>query len=253
MNIIPLPVSVTTSSVPNSYVPPEDMQELLEAVPQFTSYALNDSGAAITINNNAAGAALEGLWIWDLTKYKLPDRAMTGYRNGWWPIYTGITNEVRMLVAFWNSYFDSSGRGIHGSGWDGWCLCNGQNGTVNLAQRFVIPGYRWAGGGWVTNVIGIDAYAGGSPRTFSIQYINLPLITLYLVATNFYKWARFGSGQLSTVATHGEKATDKNGSPKANYTTWFYPLDQSPNMQSQPISRIPPYIAVGYAQFMGYL
>src|ERR1700755_2053817 len=140
--MIPLKVKVTTNSVPKSYIPPDDMQGVLQAIPQYTSYTLEDTGADISISSSG-GRDLNGLWIWMLNQYKMPPRLMTGYRNGWWQVYNGKTGGIQVFMGYPQGYFDASGRGIEYSGWEGWHLCNGQDGTFNLRDFFLIPGYRW--------------------------------------------------------------------------------------------------------------
>ena len=268
-----IPVKVNVSSVPGSYQPPTDMQGLLEAVPKFTDYEMQDTGANVNISTNGAGADGNGLFIWMLNAYKLPPRVLTGYRNDWWTVYDGKPGEIRMLIAAWSSYFDASGRGIHWGLWEGWALCNGQNGTPNLSNMFIIPGYRWDGAGWLTNVYTYSTYNGASMatewwtqnpvdayglrtlnNTFTISLVNLGnwaseagAATLDINYNGFYTWAKGGHGGGWMIT-----APDSAGGG-FNYATWTYPLDQSPYMVNSPISRIPPYIAVGYAQFVGYL
>lgn len=251
--MISLPITVTTQSVPGSYIPPDDMQGLLEAVPNFTKYELNDNGETISINSSG-GADFNGLWIWMIPNQA--PRVMTGYRNSWWPLYTGLPGEIRMLVAPPAGHFDSSGRGLQYAGWDGWCLCNGQNGTVTLENLFIVPGYRFDGAGWVTNVDGADAYGNAKKPFIQLSLSNFPGasgneplgLTFYVKYNDFLKWNKYGSGELSTVTAPGSPQTKT-----ANYYTWVYPIDQSAYMLRWPISTIPPYIALGYVQFMGYL
>jgi hypothetical protein len=267
-----LPVKITVASVPESYQPPTDMQGLLEAIPQFTTYEMADQGATVNISSDGAGADGNGLFIWMLNAYKLPPRILTGYRNDWWTVYNGVPGEIRMLIADWGSYFDASGRGHHWGLWEGWALCNGQNGTVQLANEFIIPGYRWDGGGWVTDVytysqynsqaastswwdqINIDSYgiSGADRRRFNLSLVNFGnfggepgAATLEINYNNQFTSINY-SGGAWTVVDSGR------GNTKFNYAYWTYPLDQSPYMVNSPVSRIPPYIAVGYAQFVGY-
>lgn len=248
----PLKTLVTTNSVPASYTPPTDMQGLLEAVPNFTTYVLNDTGAVMQVNANGAGASLDGLWAWMLNQYKLPARLMTGYRNNWWQVYTGKPGEIRMFVGYTAGYFDSSGFGIEWSGWEGWALTNGQNGTINLANLFSVPGYRFDGNWWVTNVTDgtTDTYYNGSGQQFTIAVWNFPIVALWLNATNFYKWTASNTGELWMVRDPGPPTSGGQATGNQNY--WTYPLDANGIYLNYPMSRIPPYIAVGYVQFVGY-
>ena len=244
--MISLKTKVVTSSVPASYLPPDDMQGVLQAIPQFTKYSLDDTGANITINSTGAGNDPNGLFVWMLNQYKLPPRMLTGYRNNWSQIYTGKPNEISVFVGYPTGYFDASGLGIRWSGWEGWALCNGQNGTANLAQLFVVPGYRCDGGyAWVTNVAGYDAYHNQAGRAFTIATNNFPLVNLWINDTDFFKWTNGQVGGLWSV-----KDPSQGGDPK-HFGTYTYPLDFQAQMVNAPVSRIPPYIAVGYVQFIG--
>ena len=245
---VPLKTKVTTNSVPNSYSNPTDMQGVLEAIPNFTTYELNDNGAVMQVNANGAGASLDGLWVWMLNQYKMPPRLMTGYRNGWWQVYTGKPWELKMFVGYTTGYFDSSGYGIEYAGWEGWALCNGQNQTFNFHSLFIVPGYRWDGVWWVTNVAyggNGDTYFDAAGQKFVLGVWNFPQLAAWVNATNFYKWTSTGEGGNWTIR-------DPGAATQGNQGLWSYPLDNSGQMADFSISRIPPYIAVGLVQFVGY-
>jgi hypothetical protein len=251
----PLRTLVTTNSVPASYQPPTDMQGLIEAVPNFTTYVLNDNGAVMQVNANGAGASLDGLWVWMLNQYKLPARLMTGYRNNWWQVYTGKPYELRWFIGYTVGYFDSSGFGIEAAGWEGWAICNGQNGTFNFAKAnglFIVPGYRWDGTWWVTNVTDTvtDTYFNAAGQDFVLGVWNFPILPLWVVSTNFYKWTASNTGGFWSVRDPGPPSS--GGESQGNQALWTYPIDQNGTFYNFPISRIPPYIAAGIVQFVGY-
>jgi hypothetical protein len=143
-----------------------------------------------------------------------------------------------MFAGAWSTYFDGTGLGIEGQPWDGWAIANGQNGTLNVTNRFVVPGYRCDGWGlWVTNIDGYDAYTGGR-AAFQIVVQNLPPLFITMSARDGYAY------------NGGAFAATNQGGQGGALGLWQYPITGSgPN---QPISLIPPYIAVGFAQFVGY-
>jgi hypothetical protein len=105
---------------------------------------------------------------------------------------------------------------------------------------------------WTQN--NIDTHGGGS-RAFNISLVNFGnwadepgAATLNLNYSGFYSWLQQGGSGGGWMVTF---AGASGGG--YNYAIWTYPLDQSPYMVNSPVSRIPPYIAVGYAQFVGYL
>jgi hypothetical protein len=269
-----IPVSTNVRTVPANYVPPDDMQGLMEAVPQFIDIEMNDIGANVTMNATGAGADLNGLFIWRLDQRNLPPRVMTGYRGGFWQFYTGKPTELRMFMGYPSGYFDGSGRGIEYSGWEGWAISNGQNGTINLENFFIIPGYRNDGNSWIAKVFSADAFygipsskaqaaAGVTPvsaglidfvdinanqREFVINLNNFPSFGLWVNATDFFKFTKSGSGENWTAV-----APEAAAGSGHNSTNWVYPIDQWQIMYQMPISRLPPYVAVGFVQFVGYL
>jgi hypothetical protein len=141
-----------------------------------------------------------------------------------------------MFAGDWNTYFDSSGLGLATLPWDGWAIANGNNGTMNLTNRFVVPGYRCDGWYlWVTKIDGYDAYTGGR-STFKIALNNLPYLSITFQVTDAFE----GGGGWFGVVSYGS----------AGQGIWTYPITGTGS--NNDISLIPPYIALGFAQFIGY-
>jgi hypothetical protein len=290
--MIPIPINVTVGSVPNDYEPPNDVQGVLEAVPQFTTYTVQADGPAVVVSKTGTetepgtgaqvGADLNSIWIWALGPGWLEaPRVMTGYKNTWWQVNTGKPGEIRQFCGAPSGYFDSSGYGIEWGGWEGWALCNGNNGTVNLSFRFVVPGYRYASGqGWITNVgtnvdqgggqgIGGTGYLGstheptvvdsvwGGWNKFQIHLYNLGSgtvdyggVNIDLKAAGETGYVTPGKGQWPPRG--GAHTIGPPGTASNIIGQWTYPIHQAGQMTNNSISRIPPYIALGYAQFIGY-
>lgn len=90
------------------------------------------------------------------------------YGGAWRREYSGRTEELRYFRGDPSAYFDSSGRGIVGGEWDGFALANGNNGTPNLSDQFIVcakmddlgVGYP-TNGPWKTNVDGTTQQTGG--------------------------------------------------------------------------------------------
>jgi hypothetical protein len=246
---------------------------------------------------------------------------MSGYRNDWYQINTGKIGEIRLFDGPWTEFFDSSGNGLHNSGWEGWAICNGNNLTFDLLTHFIVPGYRYAynpngyavpgsgaqPGNWITNVgCALDQPGGKGPggggvgpgRTFKEPYSTDYFTTIYppartaaeiapldaasggwrllqLAAFNFgnagenfpgvnvdlnmqggahnnYELIYAGPGGVATGGQRSVAAPGPAASVQSFAGYWQYPIDQHAKMKDDVISRIPPYIAVGYVQFMGY-
>jgi hypothetical protein len=173
------------------------------------------------------------------------------YAGNWRRTFTGLASEVKVFSGDPTVYFDGTGKGILGNDWDGWALCNGQNGTTDLSDKFIIAGHmnNTGGvtgyvGGWRTNVAGAPQNTGG------VDHVELGPNYIYRAPTDAVvvgKWkadsnARTsdGSGQL-----FGEVGTSADDS--------FQLIPQDPgNTNPFPFSIINPFYAYALAAFIGY-
>jgi hypothetical protein len=89
------------------------------------------------------------------------------YSGAWRREYTGNLGEVVMYSGDPAVDFaGTDGLGTVGGNWDGWALCNGDNGTPNLSDKFIVGakmddltvGYS---SGWKTGVSGSTTDSGG--------------------------------------------------------------------------------------------
>ena len=341
-----IPITVTVRSVPVNYEPPNDMQGVLEAVAQYTDYEAQADGPGIVISSTGVetepdtgaqiGADPNGIFVWTPGPAPgvagLSPRPMAWYRNSWWNVYTGQPGEIRYFIGAPQSYFDGTGLGLDWSGWEGWALCNGNNNTIDLGARFIVPGYRYdSTQGWITQLGSVLDVGGGAPTPtwpfgvggggygpgFSFDWLSKvfdPSSAPQLFAQNFYPytaliknvtditapidlvwggWAHMQFGywnfssndppiQTTTVpswpglnvdfATQTKSQSIQfgkdptvhwpGGATSAYYPgpidtlydagTWTYQIDQNPQFQNSIMSRLPPYIAVGLVQFLGY-
>lgn len=166
------------------------------------------------------------------------------YNGLWRQEYTGIINEVKMYTGDPVVDFDSTGLGLPGKRWDGWALSNGQNGTADLSNRFIIGGAMdntgitgYTGGLWRTNVSGGSLSLGGASSITSN-------------ATNTYL--------PSTIATQVKLFTADGNAPSVSGDLYgpgtgiiITPATAgNPNPPSIPI--IPPFFALAYVTFLGY-
>ncbi len=221
---------------PSSFRPPSTTQGVINAVAAYTKYTVSTSSIlAVTGSNIPAVEDQDKIWF-QTDPVGRPIKVNIYYNGNWRQFYTGKPYEVALFVGFWGSFFDASGLGMVGLGWDGWAISNGANGTVNLTNKFIIPGYRCDGVGlWVTNVLGTDTYHGGS-TSIVIQPWNLPPLSVTLFASNHFAG---GNNSFGLVPSGGDQGTNT------------YNVTGTTGQQS-PITILPPFIAVGYAQFVGY-
>ena len=142
-----------------------------------------------------------------------------------------------------NTYFDASGLGLKGPGpiamdyW-GWALMNGENGTPNLSDRFLIMGamdnvsvvgYDAGAGGWRTGIRGSPEGTGGSAE-ITLAEENLPLLTVGLHDAD---GSAPGGGPLYGTGTGATADIYGSSGPTA-------------------VSVVNPFYALALIQFVGY-
>jgi hypothetical protein len=143
--------------------------------------------------------------------------------------------------------FDGSGRGLKGAGpiaadlW-GWALMNGQNGTVNLSNKFIIMGAMDNSGitgfdsNWRTNVNGVAEVSGG------VAEITLDADNTYDPGLTVGVHDATGETLDNTGKLYG-----KVGDGSANLAVG------TPNTTPDPISVVNPFYAFAMIQFVGYV
>jgi hypothetical protein len=233
-------IRATPLQWPSILSAPSTFQALLEAIAQYTLYQFDPDYILLVKGSNTPQAQDQNkLWL-KTDAVGRPIGLFVMYNGNWRQVSTGNPGQIAMLAGDWGTYFDPSGLGYVGLPWDGWAIANGKNGTMDLTNKFVIPGYRCDGWGlWVTNVDGFDAYSGGRNQ-FILEIFNLPYMSVTLNARDGY-----ASGQQAFGVTNS------GPSPQGGaVVAWDYQINGTGSQI--PISLIPPYIAMGFAQFIGY-
>lgn len=235
-----IPIRAQPLQYPSIKSAPSTFQGVIDAIAQYTIYQFDSDYILLVKGPNTPQAQDQNkLWL-KTDSVGRPLGLFILYNGTWRQVATGNPGQVAMFAGAWSTFFDGSGLGFVGLPWDGWAIANGNNGTLNLTNRFVIPGYRCDGWGlWVTNIDGYDAYTGGR-QSFTISLINLPYLSITLTAHDGYA---YGGGAFA--------ATNNFPNPQGGGVgIWNYPVDNTGT--DAPISLIPPYIALGFAQFIGY-
>lgn len=99
------------------------------------------------------------------------------YYNGGWRPVTPFRLGMMMDYNGSSSNFDSTGLGLIATDMDGWALCNGQNGTPNLADLFVVTASANTAGAWTSIVGGVaPAGQGGNSKYDLVQTDLGPLL-----------------------------------------------------------------------------
>lgn len=187
----------------------------------------------------------------------------------WRRVYNGMLGEIRGYTGNPGDDF-FHGLGIVGGEYDGWALCDGDNGTPDFSDKFLIgahmnnndhPGYTPADG-WVTWIGNTTGQHTGGARDFTLNADNTYI-------PPFDPGAEQGGDDLIV----GEWSADGNirpdtgggqmyGEPVRNAGVPVPPTSEPKNkllMESSEgnitpdsVSIIPPFIALGWIMFVGY-
>jgi hypothetical protein len=152
------------------------------------------------------------------------------------------------MMWFGPTAFDGTGRGNVGGEWDGWALCNGQNGTPDLTKNFFIVTGDWNYGGtggysvWDT-VNGQWQTQGGNQLGEMIASNQLPQM--------FVRTGAFGAQGAPT----GYNLSDgSDGQGTAGFATaTVRDVNMNPiGAGGQKALPLPHYIGLGFVMFVGY-
>ena len=175
------------------------------------------------------------------------------YNGNWRKVYTGVAvGDIKMLW-YYTGYFDGTGRGIIGSDWDGWAICNGQNGTPNLEGYFPVGGQSGesvgqTAGVWFTDADGVAwRNTGGQKARVVLNQSNIPFPTLEYKyhSQKFNVGSGGGQSPFCLVADPAQPVgydavLDSNGQ--------YSYVNSSPT--ALPFQHL--YVAIGFAMFVGY-
>jgi hypothetical protein len=220
---------------------PADVNGLLQMIAGggLSGTIPDTAGGGIYVGSTAPSSALTNKVWFKTDGAGRPIGVYQFYNGNWRPVYSGWYGEIRVFAGNPGGLFDGTGRGVIGQPFDGWALCNGQNGTLNMANRFIVGSYGFDGSGWVTSVEGAAKYNGGVGTT-TLQSNNLPS----LQTPSF--------GVMSGPITGGGGAFI--GAENATFQNYWRVRDGSGNIVGGqvPFTNCPPYYAFAFIQFIGY-
>jgi hypothetical protein len=204
------------------------------------------AGGGVYVGSSAPSSALTNKVWFKTDAAGRPLGVFLFYNGNWRKMYTGVGyGELRMYVGS-NTVFDGTGRGVIGGDFDGWVLCNGNNGTPNLEAYFVVGGV-WGtqvgqGAGWFSDTDGqVWRNTGGSKGPHMIGRTNLPKLEAEVhsrVGNAAAGTDGFGIGNTTDPNIYYTRVTDSAGNP----------VDGA---GQQPMS-LPLFYAVAYMMFVGY-
>ncbi|MEA2553692.1 MAG: hypothetical protein QOJ65_1868, partial [Fimbriimonadaceae bacterium] len=162
------------------------------------------------------------------------------YNGAWRREYSGRPNQVCYYQGDPQYDFDTDGRGISEGDWDGWHLCNGLDGTMDMSDRFIVGSkiYEAAGLGWRTDVSGAPTHLGGAKD-------------IQLDETNTYQPAR-AAVTVAKWKADGNTPDVGSGLYGAGASVTLVP-GEAGVLTPPAIPTLPPYFALALVVFVGYL
>ena len=187
------------------------------------------------------------------------------YSGIWRRVYNGMLNEIRMFSGDPGdtTAWDSTGLGVPGGVYDGWQICNGQNGSPNLTDKFVVGahmdnsnGHVGYSGGWQTFVNGTSDLQTGGAKDHMIVASELPpldsvggLNTLVVHGFEAKETSPVHGNTAVLVDVHYADLAPHDSAPLATYGA---SPNGTPAVPQVAMPTLPPFIAFGYIIFVGY-
>lgn len=166
------------------------------------------------------------------------------YSGAWRREYSGRKDEMRYFRGDPGEHFDETGRGLVGGEWDGFALANGNNGTPNWSDKFIVCAKMddlavgYSGNTWKTNVSGESTENGGANE------ITLTEDTTFrkpLDAIKMSNWQADGNSQNSGGGLWGLGSAHT-----------LLPADDG-NETPDAIPVLPPYVVSAICLWVGYI
>jgi hypothetical protein len=158
---------------------PLTLNELIDILNSLLSVQINGSYIPYVVQHGTPGADQSDFaWI-ELDSGGRPLSMRIYYNGRWRKIYTGMIGEIRMYSGdpgdgdIWTPL----GHGVVGGDYDGWQICNGNNNSPDLSDKFIVgahmnnkDGHTGYNKHWQTFVDGkSDLQSGGSKDHMIVQ------------------------------------------------------------------------------------
>lgn len=246
-----MPTVATTFSNPDPDSCPSTMTELITLLNLLVTSTVNGAFSTFTMGSSIPAVNDQDKPWFKLDAQGRPLGAYKYYNGNWRRLYNVPVGTIVMFTGDPSGLFDGNGLGIVNTDWDGYQLCNGNNSSPNLSDKFVIAGrldnvgLSQYSSGWQTNVGGSGSKTGGNPT------ITLTDPTTYRPSAPSLTVGRHEvAGEIVTAAASGRLYGTRDMSVVGSDIE-LVPLDEG-NTDPAPITTLPPYYAVAFAVFLGY-
>ena len=244
----------TEFGTPDPNEAPLNLSQLFLLANRLVSSTFLDLYTPYVLQNGEPGAEDQDKVWFQLDAQGRPVAVRVWWNGSWRRVYNGMLNEVRMYSGNPETDFDSTGWGRVGGEFDGWHLCNGNDGTPDFSDQFPIgahmnneghSGYisnEWVS--WIGDKTGM--HVGGS-KDVTLTEGNMPLPSGNIGTLKVGTYQITGATLVAGETKWGEpSASDESKNTTLNIQS------SVGNSEPDPVSVIPPFVALGFIIFLGY-
>src|SRR4029077_11212585 len=148
------PIITTTFAPPDPGATPLNLIQLVDLLKVLVSSEMQGSYIPYVMQNGTPGVEDQDKSWLELDAQGRPIAFKIFWHGHWRRVYNGMLGEIRMYSGDPGTDFDTNGLGKVGLTYDGWHLCNGKDGIVDLSDRFIV-------GAHMNNHDGVNGFQSG--------------------------------------------------------------------------------------------
>lgn len=227
---------------------PQTFSELVALFRELIT-ATVDSGTSYLVQSDTPSVDQQDL-IWHrLDSIGRPIGTYKFYDGGWRREYANQIGDIKIFSGDPTLHFDGDGKGIAEGLHDGWQLCNGENGSINLSDKFIIGAHMDNSGGTDGYASGWRSTITGDPLSTGGGDVTLDADTTYRPARAELKLSRWHADSPGE-RPNGEMYGTSAGTPGAVHDVLL--AADAGNTTPTAIPIIPVHYALAFCQFTGY-
>jgi hypothetical protein len=249
---MPSPTFTPQLGLPDPTATPLNVTELVTLLNSlFLPVSVGNYNAQIVTGSNTPAVADQDK-LWFKTNVSGAPIGFYIFNSGVWrPVYNGKIGEITSFTGDPTVYFDGTGKGIVGGQWDGWAACNGNNGTPDMRDRFLVCNSTFVATNQPATVItGTAAATGGSvPSAYTIKESDLPTYNPIFAGANYSAGA--GTPTYHILVDNNWINYFQHSSvqdPNTGNTNYGAP----PGTPQTVVPIVPPFYCVMFAMFIGF-
>jgi hypothetical protein len=250
---MPNPIITTQFAMPDPNASPLNLTQLFQLANVLVSSEMLGNFQSYVLQSGTPNVEDQDK-VWFQKDAQGRPVAIKVYWNGSWRrVYNGMLNEIRGYTGNPGTDFESTGWGVVGGEYDGWHLCNGNDGAPDFSDHFLIAAHMnnedhsgYVDGEWVAWINDDTGLHTGGEKEFTMSEDTtwLPSGNIGTLTVGTYQIA-------GATLFPGET---KWGQPSASDDTKNTDLNiqSEGSLEPDAIPIIPPFIALAWIIFLGY-